>query len=257
MCSSFSVDIFCFTAESFMFADVIVDITNSEVDKVFEYSFTDCRITPGSRVVVPFGKKVIEGIVIGIKEASKFPPEKIKPILRLLEETPALTEETLKLMQFVCDTCYVPRAGALRLFLPSEMRKGKVKEQFTKFVCLSNEIELKSVLADMRKSAVKQKDLLVFLNENGRQNFTEMNSRFGASAVKGIVEKGYAYFVEEKYARSPYKNLTVTDKNVQLTDKQKNAVNSVLQTDKLVSLLFGVTGSGKTEVYLNLINNLH
>ena len=134
-----------------MFADVIVDITNSEVDKVFEYSFSDCRITPGSRVVVPFGKKVIEGIVINVKDKSEFPPEKIKRILRLLEETPALTKETLKLMQYVCDMCYVPRAGALRLFLPSEMRKGKVKEQFTKFVLLSDEIDLESVLSSMRK----------------------------------------------------------------------------------------------------------
>ena len=237
-----------------MFADVIVDITNSEVDKVFEYSFTDCRITSGSRVVVPFGNKVIEGIVIEVKSQSKYPIERIKPILRLLEETPALTDETLKLMQFVCDTCYVPRASALRLFLPTEMRKGRVKEQFTKFVCLNEEIDLDAVLSSMRKSAVKQKDLLLFLSENGRQTFTKMNNDFGASAVKSVVEKGYAYFVEEKYARSPYKNLTVADKNVVLTPKQQSAVDSVIGTDKLVSLLFGVTGSGKTEVYLNLIN---
>ena len=50
-----------------MFADVIVDITNIEVDKIFEYSFTDCRIVPGSRVIVPFVKKFLEGIVIGVK----------------------------------------------------------------------------------------------------------------------------------------------------------------------------------------------
>ena len=51
-----------------MFADVIVDINNVEVDKIFEYSFEDCSIVPGSRVCVPFGKKFIEGIVVGVKE---------------------------------------------------------------------------------------------------------------------------------------------------------------------------------------------
>ena len=116
-----------------MFADVIVDINNIEVDKIFEYSFEDCSIVPGSRVCVPFGKKFIEGIVVGVKEQSKYPAEKIKPIASLLEETPALTEETLKLMQYVCDTCYVTRASALRLFLPTEMRKGRIKEQYKKY----------------------------------------------------------------------------------------------------------------------------
>ena len=60
-----------------MFADVIVDINNVEVDKIFEYSFSDCDIKIGSRVAVPFGQKIIEGVVIGVKEVSKFDPEKI------------------------------------------------------------------------------------------------------------------------------------------------------------------------------------
>ena len=145
-----------------MFADVIVDITNTEVDKIFEYSFDDCKITLGSRVVVPFGKKVIEGIVIGVKDTSKYPVDKIKPILRILEETPALTRETLQLMEHVCKTCYVTRAAALRLFLPVEMRKGKVKEQFTRFVALNDDINVDEVLSSLRKSAIKQKDLLLF-----------------------------------------------------------------------------------------------
>ena len=105
-----------------MYADVIVDINNVEVDKIFEYYFNGCEtnIRIGSRVLVPFGnKKVIEGIVIGVKDVSEYAPEKIKPVYRLLEEIPALTEETLKLVDYVCKTCYVTRASALRLFLPS------------------------------------------------------------------------------------------------------------------------------------------
>ena len=238
-----------------MFAEVIVDINNVEVDKVFEYSFSDCKITLGSRVVVPFGKKMIEGIVIGIKEQSKYDVSKIKPIYSLLEETPALTKETLALMEYITKTCYVTRASALRLFLPSEMRKGKVKEQFTRYVSLL-EIDLQEVILSLRKTAVKQKELLEFLSDGQKYTFTELAERFGNSAVNTIVNKGYAQIIKDKSLRSPYKALSSINNQVVLTDKQTLAVESIKNTDKTVSLIFGVTGSGKTEVYLNLINDV-
>ena len=237
-----------------MFADVIVDITDDEVDKVFEYSFLDCRIKIGSRVVVPFGKKILDGIVIKIKNDSVYSPEKIKPIIKLLEETPALTEETLSLMEYVRKTCYVTRASALRLFLPVEMRKGKVREQFDKFISLKESINLSEVVCSLRKTAVKQKEFLTYLSKNGKCKQSEMNSVFGASAVKGAIDKGFVDVSEEKHFRSPYRDLNVLSKNVTLTDKQINAVTSVVNTEKTVSLIHGVTGSGKTEIYLSLIN---
>ncbi len=237
-----------------MFADVIVDIANSEVDKIFEYSFTDCRITLGSRVVVPFGKKYIEGIVIKVKDTHDYDLEKIKPVSSLLEQMPALTEETLKLMQYVCDTCYVTRAMALRLFLPSEMRKGKVKEQFAKYIELKPALNVDEIIASYGKKAPKQRDLIYFLSENGKSKLSEINSEFGVSAVKGVIDKNFVDVSSEKIFRSPYKQLAQTKKSVELTEKQMRAVESIGQTDKTVSLIFGVTGSGKTEVYLSLIN---
>ena len=238
-----------------MYAEVIVDINHVEVDKVFEYSFDDCKITLGSRVVVPFGKKTLEGIVIGVKETCRFDVDKIKPILSLLEETPVLTNETLSLMNYVCDTCYVTRAAALRLFLPSEMRKGKVKEQFVRYVALASDINVDEVCSSLRKSAIKQRDLIYYLSENGKTKFSYLAESFGNSAVNSVVEKGFATITSEKAMRSPYKGLSQEVKHVQLTEKQLAAVDSVQNTDKTVSLLYGVTGSGKTEVYLNLIKD--
>lgn len=239
-----------------MFADVIVDINNVEVDKIFEYSFSDCQIKIGSRVVVPFGKKQLEGIVIGIKDVSNYPEDKIKPIFKLLEDTPALTEETLSLMNFVKSSCYVTRAAALRLFLPSEMRKGKVKEQFTRFVNLTEGIDVLLECDNLRKSAIKQKELLNYLNKNGKTKFSILAEKFGNSAINGILEKGLAKIEIEKFFRSPYKTIETQKKKILLTERQLFAINRIKHTDKTTTLLFGVTGSGKTEVYLNLIEHV-
>ncbi|MBQ8426384.1 MAG: primosomal protein N' [Clostridia bacterium] len=237
-----------------MFADVIVDITNDEVDKLFEYSFSDCNIQTGSRVVVPFGKKFMEGIVLRVKDKSTYPPEKIKPISRLLDSKPVLTNETLELVEYVRKSCYVTRALALRLFLPSEMRKGRVKEQFIKTVLLKSGIDVQNTISSIRRTAKKQIEFLLYLEKNGKVKLSEMNAIFGASAVKAVIDKGFAEVFEEKYFRSPYKDLSILSKNVVLTEKQQNAVNGIINTDKTVSLIHGVTGSGKTEVYLSLIN---
>lgn len=247
------MNIFCFLPKE-MFAEVIVDITHVEVDKIFEYSFTDCKICLGSRVLVPFGKKQIEGIVIGIKDTCFFDEDKIKPIIKILDEVPVLTKETLKLMNYVCQKCYVSRAMALRLFLPSEMRKGRVKEQFTRYILIKDGVDEKEFLSSLRKTAVKQKEAFLYLLENKKCRYTFLTESFGASAVMGLVEKGVADILHEKTLRSPYKSLDNTAKTVNLTNNQLEAIESIKNTDKCVSLLFGVTGSGKTEVYLNLIN---
>lgn len=236
-----------------MFAEVIVDISHSEADKIFEYSFEDCRIVAGSRVLVPFGGKTIEGIVIRTKDYCDFDEKKVKPIISLLEEIPALTKETLALADFIVKTCYVSRALAFRQFLPVEMRKGRVREQFVKFAELSEDVNIDDVLSSLRKSAVRQRDLILFLEENGKTPLTELNDKFGG-AVKALSDKDALKITSEKRLRSPYKDLGGSVRKFALTEKQLFAVNSVENSDKLTTLLFGVTGSGKTEVYLDLID---
>lgn len=238
-----------------MFARVIVDISHSEVDKVFEYKILDgLQVQLGSRVLVPFGGKTIEGIVIGITENSDYPIEKIKSIIKVLEDTPALTEETLALSEYVSKTCFVTRASALRLFLPSEMRKGKVREQFDTYYSLTDDIDFESAINSLRASAVKQKELLLYLKDKLKEKSAILSEKFGASAVKGAENKGFLTSFKEKRQRRPYLELKRAKKEIVLTDKQLNAIESIEKTDKTTTLIFGVTGSGKTEIYLDLID---
>lgn len=238
-----------------MFADVIVDIASSEVDKIFEYSFSDDKIVAGSRVVVPFGTKKIFGIVINVKQISEYPPEKIKPIIRLLEDVPALTNEALLLMDYIRKKYYISTALALRLFLPSEMRLGKVKELLVTYAELVlNDNDVKNVILSLRSTAKQQIRALNYLKENKKVKLSVLNNEFSYSAIQSLIKNGYVKTYSQKQLRAPYGNLNFTDRNIVLTDAQQNAINSINSTEKQVTLLHGVTGSGKTEVYLNLIS---
>ena len=238
-----------------MFCQVIVDISHGDVDRIFEYSFSEgCGVKLGSRVLVPFGRYSVEGFVIGISETSEFPPEKIKSVIRVLEEIPALTEETLALSEFVKRRCYVTRAAALRLFLPVEMRKGRVRERFVRVAELAAGLNADEEAATLRKGATKQRDLLYYLAENGKTETARLAENFGASALNALVKKGSVNISEEKFFRSPYKELGGENRKVNLTEKQLAAVETVENGEKTTTLLFGVTGSGKTEVYLELIS---
>ena len=83
-----------------MFASVIVDIQNSEVDKVFDYLVPlSLDLKAGDRVKVPFGGRLIEGFVVGLKEQSDVPAEKIKEVFCKLDSFSAITPEMLALME--------------------------------------------------------------------------------------------------------------------------------------------------------------
>ena len=94
-----------------MFAEVIVDVAHSETDRVFDYAYSDENVKVGCRVEVPFGRQNKEGFVIGHKEKSEVPPDKIRSVLRVLDDFPAINEECLSLARYVKQTYHVPFAA--------------------------------------------------------------------------------------------------------------------------------------------------
>lgn len=236
-----------------MIAKVIVDVAHSEVDKVFDYISVD-GVNEGDRVLVPFGRQTIEGFVVGFSSASDLPYEKLKAIVKRLDDFSALSEETLKLAEFLRDTYHVPFALALRQFIPSELRGGKVKEKTVLIVTLSD-IPIEEMISSLKKSATAQIGIIETLAKTKRTGYTELSEKFGSSAIRTLEKRGFLTVTEEKSGRIPYTTLENSAKDVKLTPEQARAVYGIENTDKRTSLLFGVTGSGKTEVYLKLISN--
>ena len=228
-----------------MYAQVIVDIAHSQVDRIFEYSCTD-EVKVGCRVKVPFGGRIIEGFVIGLSPTPSFAAEKIKPVREVYDELPAILPECLSLMEAICTRYRVPKAVALRLFLPSEMRLGKVREVYTSF------IKLVSFDEEGVKRAPRQAELSSALRE-GDMELSSAVERFGRAAVNGLVAKGFAQVYKVRRIRTPMSGEEEAFSPVELTPAQRGALEYIEKSDKTVQLIHGVTGSGKTEIYLSYI----
>lgn len=229
-----------------MFAQVIVDIAHSQVDKIFEYSCSG-DLAVGSRVKVPFGKTSIDGFVIGISETSEYPPEKVKPIISVFDELPALIPECFSLMERISSRFRVPKAAALRLFLPTEMRRGTVREVYRTIA------KINDISVSIPKNAQKQRLALNFLKDKREYDFTALCNTFGRGAVNALVEKGAFTTEKIRKVRNPFTDLQKEEKEKVLTPAQSAAIASIENSAKKVQLIHGVTGSGKTEIYLTLI----
>ncbi len=228
-----------------MIAEVIIDIAHSDVDKIFDYA-CDENIEAGMRVVVPFARSAATGFVMRLKEKSDVPPEKLKKIYRAEEDYPALNRECLSLAGKLAARYRCPMALVLRLFLPTEMRTGKVGEAKRTFARLAEE----PFTIDPR--AKKQLALAEFLRENGKADTVFLRERFG-SALKALTDKKIVLLEKERVLRDPYRGISGERADHTLTPAQREAVKKIGETDRTVCLLHGVTGSGKTEVYLDLI----
>ncbi len=230
-----------------MIAEVIVDIAASETDRIYDY-LCDDNIIVGSRVRAPFGGKTVPGFVMRIKESSDLPFEKLKKVIPCPDELPALNAECLSLAEKLHARYRVPKALTLRLFLPSEMRTGKVRE------LLRNYAELTVRLEEIKlsKTAKNQWGAAEYLAQNGKSECAHVNNLFPGS-ITALEKKGYVKITQEQILRDPYKTMEAEKVERILTLDQQRAVDTISTDGRTVQLLHGVTGSGKTEIYLTLI----
>lgn len=235
------------------FAEVIVDISNSEVDKVFDYILPEeLNINKGTRVLVPFGNRCIEGYVINVKDSSNLDKSRLKKVIRALDDFQAISDEMLSLMHYMVERYNLRLADCLRLFVPSEMRSGSISPLFKTYLIVNKNFDFKDYKNGIRKNAYRQFELVEYLKTHEISEQAEMNAKFGAENIKKLLALGAIFAEKEQVHRAPEFTKISHEKFVH-TPEQVRAIEGVDLSKNNTYLMHGVTGSGKTEVYMTLI----
>ena len=230
-----------------MVLEVIVDISTAEIDRPFDYEGEDMPL--GSRVAVDFGRKHTVGFVVGKKQSSEFPDLKKARLL----DTPVNSEQ-LALMTAMREKYFLRHIDVLRLFVPSKLRDERDPELGRIYLSAAADPYDEEVSAALKR-APRQRAALEYLRGVEGEFLSVLTEKFGASAVDGLREKRFVRESSVREARVPLRTLERENKQVTLTDDQRAAVDAIAD-GKGVFLLHGVTGSGKTEVYMTVIERM-
>jgi len=234
-----------------MIAEVIVNVESKFAGKPFDYLVPkDMSVTVGQSVFVPFGSRKVDGFVVNIKETSTYDPAKLKEIISKKDKQPLLSENVVKVCFFMQKRFYIRLGDAIRLFLPPFAKSGKMKAKMTDYVKLNVD-----TLPVLSKSAKKQLEILLFLQEKGEAKQSEISAKFGLSPLKTLTEKGFVTKFSLHENRTPENKFVVEKKDIVLNSQQIQAIDIITKSNYQTFLLHGVTGSGKTEVYINCIKD--
>ena len=244
-----------------MFAEVIVDIAHTAVDKRFTYRIPEALpVAAGHHVLVPFGQgdHAKEGFVVALKETADYP--EVKDILRIMEPYPVLLPEQIALAEWMQDAYHCLFVDALRLMIPAQLRGGRVHEKRVRTVRLSDGLDLNAATESLQKAPMQRQVLELVAKIGAEAALPDLNAFYPhcTPAVNALLKRGYLIEQSETVFRRPPK-MTLHAPAYTLTTEQQAAADaidaSMRENSGEVFLLHGVTGSGKTEVYLKAIED--
>ena len=252
-----------------MYAEVIINSNARALNKTFDYivpSLMDDTIKTGARVFVPFGKgeKLEDGFVINLKESSEFANKEIARI----EIEDSLSEENITLAKLMARKYFCNISDCIRLMLPpgtaSKKVDTRIKEKTGNFVFLKKDTDEIDYLIEAGKiKSDKHIRVLKFLENNDGIYISDLEAitEVSKSIFKTLEKNGYIEIVEKQIERNPFINKKIKrDEQKKLNKEQKECFDgiscSIENGEFSKNLIYGITGSGKTEIYLQLIGKV-
>ena len=221
--------------------------------RTFDYLAPDLNgrtPAPGVRVKVPFGRRQLIGVLTGIAEVSSVPADKLKAAGDVLDDAPVFDATTLELLRWASDYYHHPLGEVIAAALPVALREGQAADDSAEIWTLS-EAGREQLASAAARRAPRQRALLARLAE-GAATSEALGTEFARSRLRILQERGWA---EARRVNPEPAAFELRPSEVTLTDEQALVVEAITRSlgGFTAHLLCGVTGSGKTEVYLRAI----